>query len=107
MRPLPPPCLAGVIVLVPSAIRPRTDSEKTFYFLGARSPLGNGLFLADGLLEPVPIAPSSVSFFLRSLKSYSCPSFCIIPLIMSPSAGHFNRHPTDYVTVYLAFSTVI
>ena len=63
MRSLPPPCLAGVTVLVPSAIRPRAGSEETFCFLGARSPLGNGLFLADGLLELVPIAPSSVSFF--------------------------------------------
>ena len=63
MRPLPPPCLAGVTVLLPSAIRPMTGSVETFYFLGARSPLSNSLFFAEGLLEPVPMAPSSVSFF--------------------------------------------
>ena len=66
MRPLSPLCLAGVIVLVPSAIRPRTGFKETFYFLGARSPLGNGLFLADGLLEPVPMASTSVSLFFAA-----------------------------------------
>ena len=66
MRPLPPPCLAEVTVLVPSAIRPRTSSEETFYFLGARSPLGNGLFLVDCFLELVPMAPSSVSFLFAA-----------------------------------------
>ena len=66
MRPLPPPCLAGVAVLLPSAIRPMTGSVETFYFLGARSPLNTGLF-AEGLLEPVPMAPSSVSFLFAAL----------------------------------------
>ena len=66
MRPLPPPCLAGVTFLLPSAISPMTGSVETFCFLGARSPLGNGLFFAEGLLEPVPIAPSSVSFLFTA-----------------------------------------
>ena len=66
MRPFPPPCLAGVIVLLPSAIRPMTGSVETLYFLGARYPLGSGLF-AEGLLDPVPMAPSSVSFLFAAL----------------------------------------
>ena len=62
MRPLPPLCLARVTVLLPSAIRPMTGSVETYCFLGARSPLGNGLFFVEGLLELVPMVPSSVSF---------------------------------------------
>ena len=57
MRPLPPLCLARVTVLLPSAIRPMTSSVETFCFLGARSPLGNGLSFAESLLEPVPKVP--------------------------------------------------
>ena len=45
MRPLPPLRLAGVAVL----FKPITGSVETFCFLGARSPLGSGLF-AEGLL---------------------------------------------------------
>ena len=66
MRPLPPPGLAGVTVLLPSAIRPMTSSVETYCFLGAQSTLSIGLF-AEGLLEPVPIATSSVSFFFTAL----------------------------------------
>ena len=66
MRPFPPPCLAGVTILLPSAIRPMTGSIETLCFLGARSPLGSGLF-AEGLLDLVPIAPSSVSFLFVAL----------------------------------------
>ena len=51
---------------MPSAIRPMTGSVETFYFLGARLTLGIGLF-ARGLLEPVPIAPTSVSLFFAAL----------------------------------------
>ena len=64
IRPLPPPCLAGVIVLAPSTIRSRIGSEETFCFLGARSPLGNGLLLADGLLELIPMTSTSASLFI-------------------------------------------
>ena len=66
MRPFPPPCLAGVTVLLPFAIRPMTGSVETFCFLGARSPLGSGLF-AEGLLDPVLIATSSVFFLFAAL----------------------------------------
>ena len=43
-----------------------TGSVEIFYFLGARSTLGIGLF-ARGLLEPIPIAPTSVSLFFTAL----------------------------------------
>ena len=43
-----------------------TGSVETFCFLGAWSTLGIGLF-ARGLLEPVPIAPLSVSLFFAAL----------------------------------------
>ena len=66
MRPLPPPGLAEVAVLLPSAIKPMTGFVETFCFLGARSPLSNGLFYAEGLLEPVPMTPSSVSFLFAA-----------------------------------------
>ena len=66
MRPLPPPCLAGVTVLLPSAIRPMTGSVETFCFLEAWSPLSNGLFFVEGLLELVPMAPSSDSFLFAA-----------------------------------------
>ena len=66
MKPLPPPCLARVTVLLPSAIRPMTGSIETFCFMGAWSPLSNDLFFAEGLLEPVPMAPSSVSFLFAA-----------------------------------------
>ena len=43
-----------------------TGFVETFCFLGARFTLGIGLF-ARGLLEPVPIAPSSVTLFFAAL----------------------------------------
>ena len=78
MRPLPPLCLIGVTVLLPSAIRPMTGSDKTFCFLEAWSPLGNGLLFAEGLLEAVPIAPLSVSFLFAA-------RFLIVALLFASS----------------------
>ena len=34
-------------------------------------------------------------------------SWAVIPWTLLLSAGDFNRHPNDYVTVHLAFTTVI
>ena len=66
IRPLSAPCFEGVIVLVPSAIRPTTGSNETLGLLGARFPLAGGLLLVDGLLKPVPMGSTSASLFLAA-----------------------------------------
>ena len=43
-----------------------TGSDETFYVLEAWSPLSNGLLFAEGLLEPIPTVPSSVSFLFAA-----------------------------------------
>ena len=94
MRPLPLPGLAGVTVLLPFAIRPMTGSVVTFCFLGARSPLSNGLFFAEGLLEPVPMAPSFVSFFFAA-------RFLMTALLFASSISEKGKRVSSWKTTKL------